>query len=312
MTLKTRSLGRNSTGFDIGLIECRASRKWCHASSIPAEIRKAPIVPRLNFGEDAASPRRRGDSESTPGRCANLDYCSIGMQRVLVEVPVTKPFICPECGGRLRPPGRSGLRRAWVIPALRIAILLAGIGLGTVQGYIMGRMQPGVKKAVATVSNDTLEKVNAARAMLGLRALPADAIKVAPTAAPIAASAPPLAPPPPPMPFLVADRAYPRRPPPLDTEDPPQRLADEQHFGQVVVDCAIGAIQVKPVCHVTDIRGGDAFSAAATAWLEALSVQYAPGKRDGAPALLDHRWRVIFEDFSGTAPRAKPQPAARR
>jgi hypothetical protein len=253
-----------------------------------------------------------GDLQSTPGRCANLDYCTIGMQRILVEVPIGKPFVCPECGGKLRPPSETGLRRPWVMPAVRVAILFLGIGLGTMQGYVWGRMQPRMRSAVADVSQDTVAKVNAARAMLGLKTLPAESIRPAPgTPVPPAASgtAPAKAAA---APILVADRPYPRRTPSLDAEDPPTRLADEQHFGQVVVDCTLGAIQVRPDCHASNVRGGDAFSSVAVAWLDGLSVQYAPGTRNGAAALLDHRWRVIFEDFSGTPPHAKPQPSARR
>ncbi len=253
-----------------------------------------------------------GDLQSTPGRCANLDYCTIGMQRILVEVPIGKPFICPECSGRLRPPSETGLRRPWVMPVLRVAILFLGIGLGTMQGYVWGRMQPKVTAAVANVSQGTVEKVNAARAMLGLQKLPAESIRMAPSPpAPPASSetAPAKAAV---VPLLVADRPYPRRTPSLDAEDPPTHLADEQHFGQVVIDCTLGAIEVKPDCHASNIRGGDAFSSGAVAWLSGLSVQYAPGTRNGAPALLDHRWRVIFEDFSGAPPRAKPQSSARR
>ncbi len=293
----------------IGLIEAEAGRKWGHATSIAADVRKTEIVPTVNRSVPARAdqPGRRGDTETTPGRCANLDYCSIGMQRILVEVPVNKPFVCPECGGKLRPPTEGRQRRPWVMPAIRLAILLLGIGLGTVQGYVMGRMQPSVKKAVATVSQETVEKVNAARALLGLPKLPAESIRMAPAAAsapppqPAAAkSAPP--------PILVELRPYPRKTLPLDTEGPPSHLAEEQHIGQVVIDCTLGAIQVKPECHASNIHGTDAFSAAAVAWLEGLSVQYAPGTRNGAPALLDHRWRVFFEDFSGTT----PHPAASR
>jgi hypothetical protein len=261
--------------------------------------------------QDTAPPRRRGDSDTTPGRCANLDYCSIGMQRILVEVPVNKPFVCPECGGKLRPPVEGGTRRPWVMPTIRVAILLAGIGFGTFQGYVMGRMQPTVKKAMVTVSNDTVDKVNAARALLGLPKLTAASIHMVPAS--------PAAPPPAPAtpkaaaaPVLVEDRPYPRKSPPLDTQDPPPHLADEQHVGQVVIDCTLGAIQVKPECRATDTRGSDAFSAGAVTWLNGLSVQYAPGTRNGAPALLDHRWRVIFEDFSGTTPHAKPPASPRR
>ena len=48
-------------------------------------------------------------------------------------------------------------------------------------------MQPAVKKAVATVSQDTVDKVNAARALLGLPKLPAEAIRVVPARFPGAA-----------------------------------------------------------------------------------------------------------------------------
>jgi hypothetical protein len=297
--------------FDIGLIEPRASRKWWHATSTPADTRKTAIVSRLNFGGDGASPRRRGDVETTPGRCNNLDYCSIGMQRVLVEVALSKPFVCPECGGKLRSPVKTGMRRPWVMPVLRLAILLAGIGLGIVQGYVIGRMQPTVKRAVASVSHDTVEKVNAARALLGLPKLPPEAIRAAPDSAPPPAQMPQAAKPAA-APLLVAERPYPHKSPPIDSADPPAHLSDEQHFGLVVVDCTLGAIEVKPACHATDTRGGDAFSAAAVAWLNGLSVQYAPGRRNGAPALLDHRWRVVFDDFAGAPPHARPQSTPRR
>ena len=267
-------------------------------------------MPRLSLAD--AAPRRGAELQSTPGRCANLDYCTIGMQRILVEVPIGKAFVCPECGGKLRPPSGTGLHRPWVMPALRIAILFLGIGLGTFQGYVWGRMQPTVKKAVSTVSQDTAEKVNAARALLGLQKLPPEAIRPSPAAP--ATAAEPAAPPAKAdaAPVLVADRPYPRKAPALDAEDPPAHLADEQHFGQVVVDCTLGALQVKPQCHASNVRGGDAFSAKAVAWLNGLSVQYAPSTRNGAPALLDHRWRVFFEDFAGIAPGAKPPGSPRK
>jgi hypothetical protein len=258
----------------------------------------------------AIRPVRRGDRDTTPGRCANLDYCTIGMQRILVEVPVNEPFICPECSGKLRPPIESAQRRPWVMPALRFGVLLVGIGLGAWQGYLIGRMQPAMKKAVATVSQDTVEKVNAARALLGLSKLSADSIKVEP--APTPPAPPPATPKPVLLPVLVAEHPYPRKTPPLESEDPPTRLADEQHAGQVVIDCLLGALQTRADCHASNIRGDDAFSAAGVAWLQSLALQYAPGTRNGAPALLDHRWRVVFEDFSGTAPHARPQAGARR
>jgi hypothetical protein len=40
----------------------------------------------------------------TPGRCRELDYCSIGQMRTLVRVPLGQPFVCPECGKPLREP----------------------------------------------------------------------------------------------------------------------------------------------------------------------------------------------------------------
>jgi hypothetical protein len=40
----------------------------------------------------------------TPGRCRELDYCSIGQMRTLVRVPLGNPFVCPECGKPLREP----------------------------------------------------------------------------------------------------------------------------------------------------------------------------------------------------------------
>jgi hypothetical protein len=294
------------------LIKRGASRKWSYATKRRAEYRKTEIVPRLSLADADAAPRRGADPQSTPGRCANLDYCTIGMQRILVEVPIGKAFVCPECGGKLRPPSGGGLHRPWVMPALRIAILFLGIGLGTLQGYVWGRMQPTMKKAVATVSRDTAEKVNAARALLGLQKLPSEAIRLAP--APPVPATESAAPPAKAVTssILVADRPYPRKAPALDTEDPPTHLADEQHFGQVVVDCTLGALQVRPECHASNVRGGDAFSASAVAWLNGLSVQYAPGNRNGAPTLLDHRWRVFFEDFAGIAPRAKPAGSPRK
>ena len=70
------------------------------------DVRKTEIVPNVTRSTPGPSeaPWQRASLQTTPGRCANLDYCSIGMQRILVEVPVNKPFICPECGGKLRPP----------------------------------------------------------------------------------------------------------------------------------------------------------------------------------------------------------------
>jgi hypothetical protein len=76
----------------------------------------------------------------TPGRCGNLDYCSIGMQRVLVRVPVSKPFLCPECGGDLHaPPGiGSAQHEAWRLAA-HVALATAALGVPLAFGYVLGR-----------------------------------------------------------------------------------------------------------------------------------------------------------------------------
>jgi hypothetical protein len=252
-------------------------------------------MPRLKPAATAAARRRHG-AETTPGRCATLDYCSIGMQRVLVEIPVSEPFICPECGGKLRPPASRRRGRPWVMPALRVAVLFLGVGLGLAVGYSFGRMQPAIHKAVSGVSRETVVQVNTARSLLGLPKLPDNAILKPPAVTPVPPVAPRIAP-------LVAEHAYPAHAPPLEVADPPVHLQAEERYGQVTIDCSIAALQIKPVCRATDIRGADAFSDRAVAWLQEFEVQYAPGTRAGAPSLLDHRWRIIFQDFSGTQPR---------
>ena len=66
----------------------------------------------------------------TPGRCRELDYCSIGQMRSLVRVPLGRPFICPECGRPLHAPSvkppASGCKplAIWVGAAAGIAVLL--------------------------------------------------------------------------------------------------------------------------------------------------------------------------------------------
>jgi hypothetical protein len=212
----------------------------------------------------AAAERRQG----TPGCCTNLDYCSIGMQRQVITVPVGEPFACPECARPLRPPGLRGWQRPIVLPALRIAILCLGIGLGVILGYRIGRLVP---------ARDT----------------GAPALAASPAAEPPPISSPmssPLQP-------AVSLRPFPARVPPPDTADPPQHLLHEQRYGQVVLDC-IFAPPGGAACHPGDIRGSDAFSAVATQWLQSLSPLYPllPGIGQG------HRWRVIIQDFAGQAP----------
>jgi hypothetical protein len=66
----------------------------------------------------------------TPGRCRELDYCSIGQMRTLVRVPLGQPFVCPECGKPLRAPVSLNARLsrgrliAWSVGTLGIFVLL--------------------------------------------------------------------------------------------------------------------------------------------------------------------------------------------
>ncbi len=263
--------------------------------------------------------RRGAAAEGTPGRCTNLDYCSIGMQRVLVTVPIGEKFVCPECGTALRPPNAGVKRLPWVLPALRIAILVLGVGLGGVQGYLIGRLHPA-RTASAAATDAAAIRINTARAALGLPKLDADALP-APgfgvDAGPATVTVPPA-----PAPAsdteaatklaeaaqqpYVQERPFPANLPPLETADPSQHLQQEERFGQVTIDCLQLAATDEPDCHVGNLRGADAFSAASLAWLKTLAVRYGPGTRDGAPARLDHRWRIIIEDFSGFAGRDAP------
>lgn len=240
-------------------------------------------------------PRRRIDRETTPGRCGNLDYCSIGMQRVQVRVPISEPFVCPECGGRLRPPGRlGGSRRPWLLPAMRVSVLVGCIGAALVLGYSVGRIQPAVHKAVQQAARDAGAGLKSAGSALGLGdqppPKPAAVVPPAPRA---------------PLPIFVGERPYPTRALSVDVTNPPTHLPREARFGEVTIDCTLEAVLTHPTCHVTDIRGADAFSAAAIAFLQSQAVQYAPSSRTGSPTLLDHRWRVVFQDFSGA-----PDPVA--
>jgi hypothetical protein len=248
--------------------------------------------------------KQRKEPDSTPGRCSNLDYCSIGMQRVLVQVPLGERFVCPECGKNLRPPSAGMERRPIVIPALRILVLILGIGLGGGAGYLIGRAYRAEPKPVAAVSAATSLKVNTARAALGLPKLEPDGIITVVSPASPAPAPPPAQPAPHAYP-PVQQRPYPTRTVSLETADPTQHLANEQRFGQVTLDCTLAA--GKPACHVGNLRGADTFSAPALDWLKTLDVQYAPAPEGGLAGQPDHRWRIIFQDFAGGAPSAAPQ-----
>jgi hypothetical protein len=165
-----------------------------------------------------------------------------------------------------------------------MAVLLVAMGGSLTVGYMLGRLRPVIAGAAKAASTKI---AGAASAEFGLSAPPA------PHPAPV-----PPAPKPAP-PILVSNHTYPPHAPSVDAAAPPAHLAHEARFGRVTIDCVLGAVAAKPDCHVADIRGGDAFSAASLAFLQGLAVQYAPGDRGGTQVLLDHRWRVVFEDFSG-------------
>jgi hypothetical protein len=249
--------------------------------------------------DDEPEPQWRALPEGTPGRCGNLDYCSIGMHRVLVSVPIGQAFTCPECGGKLRPPKSVGRGAPWLLPALGMVLLLAGLALGTIQGYLYGRLHPAIRRGAQDASASAALQVTTARALLGLSKLPEGEVSltVPEPQPPVALISPSSAPTPP----EVHARPFPLHPPPLESADPSPHLQQEERFGQVTLDCVLLATQGKPSCHISNLRGADAFSAVSLRWLQNLAIRYAPEARTGDPHRLDHRWRVIFEDFSGAA-----------
>ena len=236
------------------------------------------------------APRRRADKEVTPGRCGNLDYCTIGMQRVLVQVPLTQAFVCPECGGPLRPPigHTSAGRRDW-LPVLRIGVLVTASAVSLASGYAIGRLQDRAKAVARSAALDDGAGLVVASRSLGLTEPPA-----AQTAAPPAT-----------LPIVVAERPYPVRGQGAEASPPALHLLRETRFGQVTIDCLLEMPAGKPACEAADVRGADALSAAAVAWLQGLTVRYAARGREGATVAADHRWRVVLQDFSGTARRAE-------
>jgi len=213
------------------------------------------------------------------------------MQRVLVQVPVSEPFICPECSGKLRPPGlASPSPKPSSLPVLLMAVLLVAMGGSLSAGYMLGRLRPVIVAGAKAASSAALSTITGAAGDLGNTAPPV----VHPAAAPRAP-----APPPPPPPILVSNHPYPAHAPSVDAAAPPTHLPHEARFGRVTIDCVLDAVAIRPACHVADIRGGDAFSAASLAFLQGLAVDYPPAERGVTKVPLEHRWRVVFEDFSG-------------
>ncbi len=228
----------------------------------------------------ASAPRRRSDRETTPGRCGNLDYCSLGMQRMLVQVPVGKAFVCPECARPLRPPGRRADGRPTILPVLRVVVLGLAVAVSLTTGYLVGRAKPAMDRAVQVAERE-----------VGLAPGPRPASGVGPaTAAPAPGVLPT-------QPIEVTTRPYPVRA--AGSAAQPGKLGHEARAGEVTLDCLLTQNRRQPACRVTEQRGDDAFSAACLAWLQGLSVRYLPEGTGKAGA--DHRWRVTFEDFAGTA-----------
>jgi hypothetical protein len=241
-------------------------------------------IDRASRGVIDRVSRRGIDLETSPGRCNNLDYCSLGMQRTLVHVPISQAFVCPECNRALRPPeSLLKSRGPGVLPALRIGILAVGMAASLAAGFAIGRRQPAVTRTLDAASHAVLNQLVEPASTA---TLPAVARPSAPSAAPV----------------IVQGRPYPARLGPVDATAPPAHLPRESRFGQVTVDCDLGEAAAHPVCRVADIRGADAFSAAATAWLAHLPVRYASTQA----AQPEHRWRVIFEDFEGQPKRPPP------
>lgn len=251
-----------------------------------------------------ASPGRV-DRETTPGRCANLDYCSIGMQRIQVRVPVSQPFICPECASPLRPPTRlaGGSSSVW-LTALATLSLLATVAASGTGGYMIGQWHSIPNRAASPVISQPPE-VHAA-AILPPAAQPPPERKV--SAAPVSVTPAPQSIASMPPPIVVTDRPYPAHPPSLEASDPSPRIPQETKSGQVTIDCLLAAALIRPACRVTSVRGTDALSAAAVTWMQRLSVHYTSGPDASDFAAPDHRWRVVIDDFSGPPRRNSPHP----
>jgi hypothetical protein len=180
---------------------------------------------------------------------------------------------------------------------MRISVLIGCIGAALALGYSLGRVQPAVHKAVQQAARDAGAGLKSAGNALGLGDQPPPPKPLAPVAPPAPRA---------PLPIFVGERPYPARALSVDVTNPPTHLPREARFGEVTIDCTLQAVLPHPTCHVTDIRGADAFSAAAITFLQSQAIQYAPSSRTGSPTLLDHRWRVVFQDFSGTSETSGP------
>ena len=248
-----------------------------------------PPTPGPTASAPSATPKRRIDRVATPGCCVNLDYCSIGLQRRLVRVPVSQAFVCPECGGALRPPVRTGRSGSRLLPLARLGILAGGMAASLVAGYLAGRAQTPVIQAASRVRQVAAGQIGLVRTAL-LAARPPSPQPAQTGPQPTVSD--------PFLPSVVEYRPWPARVGPAEVSSP-ARLLHEARAGPRGLDWTRGGRVTPPVGPQAAARGRGAFSASALAWLRQLRVQYALPRGQTSSALPDHRWRVVFEDYEG-------------
>jgi hypothetical protein len=168
----------------------------------------------------------------TPGRCRELDYCSIGQMRTLVRVPLGNPFVCPECGKPLREPVLINE------PLSRKRLALWGLGTLGVFVLLYECVGPSAPKHHVTLAELQQEQARRAAA-LPPAALPAPPVKPAPkplAPKPLAAAPLPAALATPPAPARIA--VAPAAPPPAATAP----------GVKVTMECSIDAAGVPSNC----------------------------------------------------------------
>ncbi len=232
------------------------------------------------------------------------------MRRLQVRVPISEPFVCPECASPLRAPARISQKeaRGWLLP-INVWILVAGVAASGACGFFLGRNVPLVhvqnpRMAAASVPvkppmfSQLLRDQPSGGNHPSIRSSPPEGLSTGLGAGAL------------PLPLVVTERPFPSHAPAVERIDPPHRMQAEVQAGQVVIDCLLGSAVFHPACKVSNARGTDAFSEAAVAWLQKLPVRYVTGAHGAATVALDHRWRVVFDDFTTPPPepRVPPKP----
>ena len=133
----------------------------------------------------------------TPGLCVNNTDCPAGIAGRTLMVELGAEFLCPECGGALRPPrppAPSTLARfAPALMAGAAVLVLVGGGLGV--GYVWVGRQAAAPHQAASASPAAPPPMSVARPPAPVRNLAAPAPVVAPPVQTAMVSArPPLAP----------------------------------------------------------------------------------------------------------------------